>query len=211
MSRPRSPTSRRFSPIGRRIFPTISSPSSRERPSPAVRRRSPTRTRSRRSRPPAASRLAAAGLTRYEVSAFARPGAASRHNLNYWRFGDYLGIGAGAHGKLSFPGQDRILRLVKQPHPGRYLETAAGEERLAERREVTRRERIFEFLLNALRLTEGFPLALFEERTGLARGALLERAAPLAGRGLLELEGERLRPSARGLEVLNELLAAFLD
>lgn len=155
-------------------------------------------------------RLAQAGLRRYEVSAYARPGAESRHNLNYWRYGDYLGIGAGAHGKLTDPRRRRIVRLAKQPHPGHYLATARGSDRLASLREVEGAERAFEFLLNALRLTQGFRLEDFEQRTGLPRSFILPRLDALGERGLIERDEVSVRASARGFELLNEILAEFL-
>ncbi len=155
-------------------------------------------------------RLAQAGLRRYEVSAYARPGAESVHNLNYWRYGDYLGIGAGAHGKITFPEQGRILRLAKQPHPGRFMASAGGEARIASRREVVAAERAFEFLLNGLRLTDGFTFDDFEQRTGLSRSLILPRLDALAEQDLIEGDRHRARASARGLELLNEILEVFL-
>jgi oxygen-independent coproporphyrinogen-3 oxidase len=155
-------------------------------------------------------RLEEAGLRRYEVSAYARPGAESVHNLNYWRYGDYLGIGAGAHGKITHAAEDRIVRTVKIAHPGAYLRASGGEGRLSSVTEVAGQERIFEFLLNALRLIEGFPFALFEQRTGMARSLLLPRLDLLAERGLIEYDQHQARASPRGLELLNEILSAFL-
>src|SRR5712691_3504861 len=111
--------------------------------------------------------LDAAGYERYETSAFAKPGRRSRHNLNYWQFGDYLGIGAGAHGKISFP--DRITRHARIKQPREYL---LSENSLVEERVVPADEVTFEFALNALRLTDGFPPSLFTERTGLPLNAL---------------------------------------
>lgn len=156
------------------------------------------------------ARLEQAGLRRYEVSAYARPGAESVHNLNYWRYGDYLGIGAGAHGKITHAAEDRIVRTVKIAHPGAYLRASDGEGRLASVAEVEGQERVFEFLLNALRLIDGFPFALFEQRTGMARSLLLPRLDPLAERGLIEYDQHQARASPRGLELLNEILSDFL-
>ena len=151
------------------------------------------------------NRAHAAGLNRYEVSAFARPGRECLHNLNYWQFGDYLGIGAGAHGKVSFP--DRVTRHERIKQPRDYLEkanTVSGEKSIAAR------ELPFEFMLNALRLVEGFPVSLFEERTGLP-GVTVERHLALAeSRGLLERDWQRIRPTERGRRFLNELLELFL-
>jgi len=152
--------------------------------------------------------LGAAGYEHYETSAFARPGRRCRHNLNYWEFGDYLGIGAGAHGKLSFA--DRVTRHARIKQPLEYLRAAQRGESNAEQRELNPRELPFEFMLNALRLIEGFALELFAARTGLALAQLepaLERAEQ---KGLIERDFRRLRPSARGRLFLNELLELFL-
>lgn len=146
--------------------------------------------------------LARAGFEHYETSAFAKPGRRCRHNLNYWQFGDYLGIGAGAHGKISFP--DRITRHERIKQPREYL---AAAQTMTER-VVPVPELPFEFMLNALRLIEGVPTALFEERTGLPL-ATIGRALEAAD-ALLERDWQRIRPSARGQRFLNELLALFL-
>jgi oxygen-independent coproporphyrinogen-3 oxidase len=149
--------------------------------------------------------LAEAGYEHYETSAFARPGRRCRHNLNYWEFGDYLGIGAGAHGKISFP--DRITRHERAKQPREYLEmknTLAGEKLLEER------ELPLEFMLNALRLVEGFPVTLFEERTGLPLTGIQSELEKAEQAGLLERDWKRIRPTARGQRFLNELLALFL-
>ena len=146
--------------------------------------------------------LAERGFEHYETSAFAKPGRRCRHNLNYWEFGDYLGIGAGAHGKISFP--DRITRHERVKQPAEYLKTSAT----VENRVIPADDLPFEFMLNALRLIEGFPVELFRQRTGLAliEGPLQEAEK----RGLLERDWQRIRPSARGQRFLNELLALFL-
>ena len=141
----------------------------------------------------------------YETSAFARPGHRSRHNLNYWQFGDYLGIGAGAHGKVSFP--DRITRHSRMKQPREYL---AAANTLVEEREVPASEVPFEFMLNALRLLEGFEVKLFGERTGLPLGAIEKSLEQAEGKGLLERDWQRIRPSERGRLFLNELLELFL-
>jgi oxygen-independent coproporphyrinogen-3 oxidase len=156
-------------------------------------------------------RLARAGFRQYEVSAFARPGHACRHNLNYWTFGDYLGLGAGAHGKLTDPASGRIWRTRKQAHPQRYLATAAGAERLAEHTPVASTARPLEFLMNALRLTDGFRPELYARRTGLDPAALLSKLAPALADGLLRLQGGSLMPTPRGMALVNELLLPFLD
>jgi len=155
--------------------------------------------------------LARAGFRRYEVSAFARPGGACRHNLNYWTFGDYLGIGAGAHGKLTDAASGQIVRTRKHSHPQRYLATAAGAERLAEQTCVPARALTLEFLMNALRLTDGFRLALYARRTGLDPAALLTALSPALTGGLLRLQGDMLIPTRRGLALTNEILLAFMD
>ena len=154
------------------------------------------------------ARLTAAGLAHYETSAYARPGHASRHNLNYWQFGDYLGIGAGAHSKLSF--HDRIVRQMRTKHPQQYMDAVRTHTHLADTRILTRADLPFEFMMNALRLNEGVPAALFEERTGLPLivcSAALEQART---RSLLESDSARLKPTLRGQRFLNDLLGMFL-
>lgn len=152
--------------------------------------------------------LGAAGFERYEVSAWAQPGARCRHNLNYWEFGDYLGIGAGAHGKLSF--HDRIVREARLRQPQRYIDAALGAGAIEDERIVGCDELPFEFMLNALRLTDGVPAASFGERTGLAPAAIARTCAQAVERGLLEDDPTRIRATPLGLRFLNELLAMFL-
>ena len=156
------------------------------------------------------ARLAAAGYQHYETSAFARPGERARHNLNYWTFGDYLGLGAGAHGKISF--RDRIVREVRERKPQGYLRAAleAGNA-VRESRDVAEAELPFEFMLNALRLVEGFPLALFTERTGLPLDVVEPQLAAAEAAGLIERDHARIAPSARGRRFLNDLLERFLE
>jgi len=153
------------------------------------------------------ARLAAAGFARYEVSAYARAGRQCRHNLNYWRFGDYLGVGAGAHGKLSSPERGAVVRTVQPREPRRYL--AAAPAALTQR-PVAEDELPFEFMLNALRLTAGFALADFTARTGLGAQAIAAPLAALTARGLLEPIADGYRPSELGLRFLNELLLEFM-
>jgi putative oxygen-independent coproporphyrinogen III oxidase len=148
--------------------------------------------------------LAAAGFEHYEISAFARPGRRCRHNLNYWEFGDYLGIGAGAHGKLSFA--DRVTRHEQPRQPRDYL--SGGMARRD--RGVQAKELPFEFMLNALRLVEGFAPDLFPARTGLAAPVIEPRLKEAEKRGLLERGANRIRPSALGQRFLNDLTALFL-
>ena len=146
----------------------------------------------------------AAGFEHYETSAFARPGRRCRHNMNYWEFGDYLGIGAGAHGKLSFA--DRVTRHERVKQPREYM-TSAGTLR---EKVIAARELPFEFMLNALRLVQGVPAVLFEQRTGLPRAAVARKLAAAEDQGLLEKDPQRIRPSRRGRLFLNDLLQLFL-
>jgi putative oxygen-independent coproporphyrinogen III oxidase len=154
-------------------------------------------------------RTAAAGLQRYEVSAFARPGHRCWHNLNYWQFGDYIGIGAGAHGKLSFP--HRVLRQVRWREPAAYMKNALAGNAVSNQHEVARAELPFEFMLGALRLREGFDLADFGARTGLPPSAVQAALGLAQGRGLLGIEGGRVRPTVRGFDFLSDLQALFLQ
>ena len=153
-------------------------------------------------------RGAAAGLQRYEVSAFARAGQRCAHNLNYWQFGDYLGIGAGAHSKISFP--HRVVRQQRWREPARYIEQALAGAALSQDHEVARADLPFEFMLNALRLREGFEAALFLERTGLPASTIAAAVQQAVQRGLLQADLHRLRPSARGFDFLSDLQALFL-
>jgi len=152
--------------------------------------------------------LASAGYRQYETSAFAKPDRECRHNLNYWQFGDYLGIGAGAHSKLSFP--ERILRQVRYKQPQQYLEQMARGEPLLEERDVTRAEIGFEFMLNALRLTDGVPVALFAERTGFPLAIVGKELDAAERRGLIVRDHERIGPTPLGRRFLNDLQAMFL-
>jgi oxygen-independent coproporphyrinogen-3 oxidase len=158
-----------------------------------------------------ARRLADAGFRQYEVSAWARPGHACRHNLNYWAYGDYLGIGAGAHGKLTDPVAGAIVRTAKSKQPREYLERGVRRDAPGSVEPIPPEERPFEFMLNALRLVDGFGLAAFETRTGLASSAILPTLESLAGRGLMDRTGAGYwRPTALGQRFLNDLQAAFL-
>ncbi|WP_019595074.1 radical SAM family heme chaperone HemW [Thioalkalivibrio sp. ALM2T] len=152
------------------------------------------------------SHLAAAGYTRYEVSAYARPGQECRHNRNYWTFGDYLGIGAGAHGKLTQVHDGTILRRMKPRQPEAYL---AGPQQHNDQT-VPTAERPFEFMLNALRLVEGVPAASFEAHCGLPLAALEPALSELRADGLLGANTERLQATERGLAFLNDVLERFL-
>ena len=148
--------------------------------------------------------LAQAGFGHYETSAFARPGHRCRHNLNYWEFGDYLGLGAGAHGKLSFA--DRVTRHERAKQPREYL---AGDA-AAENRVIPPAELPFEFMLNALRLVEGFPAELFAARCGLPLSSIESRLKAAEQKNLLERSAQRVRPTALGRRFLNDLVELFL-
>jgi oxygen-independent coproporphyrinogen-3 oxidase len=150
----------------------------------------------------------AAGLQRYEVSAYARPGHRCFHNLNYWQFGDYLGIGAGAHGKLSFA--HRVVRQVRFREPKLYMEKALAGDAVAQATEIARAELPFEFMLNALRLREGFKLQDFVEKTGLPLTAIERGLAEGERQGWIERDLTRVRPTERGFDFLNDLQALFL-
>ncbi len=154
------------------------------------------------------SRLAAAGYVHYEISAYARPRRECRHNLNYWRFGDYLGIGAGAHSKLSFP--DRIVRQMRTKQPGEYLKRVGDSVPVQEEHEVSRGDAVFEFMMNGLRLTDGFPVALFTEHTGLPITAAEKPLGQAESRGLIVRDHRRIRPTELGRRFLNDLLQIFL-
>jgi putative oxygen-independent coproporphyrinogen III oxidase len=157
-------------------------------------------------------RLAEARYAQYEVSAYARPGARCRHNLNYWQFGDYLGIGAGAHGKCTRIEDGRLLidRSTRPREPRRYLASVAHGASGLTRRAVPAVELPFDYLLNALRLNEGFEQREFESRTGLALSVVAAQFALAQQRGLLQRIGTRWRASAQGFNFLNDLLALML-
>ena len=157
--------------------------------------------------------LADAGYAHYETSAFARGGLRCRHNLNYWSFGDYLGIGAGAHSKLS--SHEGIVREMRHKHPGAYLAAHHGGAHhgsrfVQDRHAVGVADLPFEFMMNALRLTDGVPTDLFEARTGIGLDAITPQLLAARQRGLLEADRQQLRPTARGQRFLNDLLQIFL-
>jgi len=154
----------------------------------------------------AAEALEAAGYRQYEVSAWCRPDRESRHNLNYWTYGDYLGIGAGAHGKLTLPAAGAIRRRIKTRHPKRYL----GGDRVAADQRLGPDDLAFEFFLNALRLREGFTLAQFTARTGLTPETVSRPLEEALDRGLLERDGDAWRPTELGWRFGNDLQALFL-
>lgn len=151
------------------------------------------------------ARTGSAGLSRYEVSAYAREGHRCAHNLNYWQFGDYLGIGAGAHSKLSFP--HRVLRQVRWREPAAYMGQAV---KVSNEHEVARKDLPFEFMLNALRLKEGVTLTQFLERTGLPPSSIAAGLATARGRGLLTPDPARIQPTERGFDFLSDLQQLFL-
>jgi putative oxygen-independent coproporphyrinogen III oxidase len=150
----------------------------------------------------------AQGMERYEVSAYAKPGHRCWHNLNYWQFGDYLGIGAGAHSKLSFA--HRVVRQVRHREPRLYMEKARAGDCVAIHEEVARADLPFEFMLNALRLKDGFELAHFRERTGLPLSAIDAALDEAQRKGLVDRDLVRVWPTARGFDFLNDLQSLFL-
>ena len=152
--------------------------------------------------------LADAGFEHYETSAFAKPGCRSRHNVNYWEFGDYLGLGAGAHGKISFP--DRIERHARAKQPREYMAMAPLGQSIVEQRRVARADLPFEFMLNALRLIDGVPVALFRERTGLEISVVEAALSKGESLGLLERDWKTMRPTPQGQRFLNDLVELFL-
>jgi oxygen-independent coproporphyrinogen-3 oxidase len=152
--------------------------------------------------------LAGAGYRHYETSAFARPGRECRHNRNYWEFGDYLGIGAGAHSKLSLP--DRVFRQVRWKQPKRYLEQVGAGAPVQEETGVSRQDAGFEFMLNALRLTDGVPATHFAERTGYPLAIVEREMKEALRRGLLDADPATIRATPLGRRFLNDLQALFL-
>jgi oxygen-independent coproporphyrinogen-3 oxidase len=152
--------------------------------------------------------LANRGYRHYETSAYAQPGREARHNMNYWTFGDYLGIGAGAHSKLSFP--NRILRQARHKQPQFYMEKATTGDAVHESHDIGVPDIGFEFMMNALRLDNGFLLTLFEERAGLPLTAVLKPLAEAEKRGLITRDHQRVAPTDLGRRFLNDLLQIFL-
>jgi len=153
-------------------------------------------------------KLGGAGYEHYETSAFAKPPHRCRHNLNYWMFGDYLGIGAGAHSKLSF--HDRIVRYMRIKHPAQYMQAVATGTHTTEEKQLGRKDLPFEFMMNALRLNDGVARELFSQRTGLPLHVCHEALAVAEGKGLLEKSPDILKPSLLGQRYLNNLLELFL-
>lgn len=155
-------------------------------------------------------RLAEAGYQQYEVSAYAKQHCQSRHNLNYWQFGDYLGIGAGAHGKLTSSATQSIERFIKQKHPQTYLDTVNTARRILKQETVTAKDVGFEFMLNALRLTDGFPTALFMQHCGVPLASIKKPLAKAEEKGLITHSIERIQPTELGKRYLNSLIELFL-
>ena len=155
--------------------------------------------------------LADAGYAQYEVSAYARPGRQCAHNLNYWRFGDYLGIGAGAHGKLTLGAEQTILRRWKHKHPAAYLASAGSAAAIGGDDDIAPERRPFEYMLNALRLVDGFALAQFEASTGLPRTAIDTALGTARTNGWLDVEADHVRPTALGRRFGNDVIALFLE
>ena len=153
-------------------------------------------------------RTAQVGLQRYEVSAYAQSDHRCWHNLNYWQFGDYLGIGAGAHSKLSFA--HRVIRQVRYREPKLYMDQALAGQAVSQSDEVARKDLPFEFMLNALRLREGFELAQFSERTGLPLSAIQKALAEAEAKGLVTRDFQRVTPTERGFDFLSDLQEIFL-
>lgn len=157
--------------------------------------------------------LAETGYENYEISAFAKPGRKCRHNLNYWQYGDYLGIGAGAHSKISF--RQKIVRQIRYRHPRLYLEQAVRNPKdaatfISQEHEVTASDRAFEFVMNALRLAEGFAPALFQSHTGLALSAIQKPLEIAEQQKLISWTHDRIRPTGLGRRYLNDLLEIFI-
>ncbi|MFA7632212.1 MAG: radical SAM family heme chaperone HemW [Thiohalomonadaceae bacterium] len=152
--------------------------------------------------------LAKAGFAQYEISAYAQAGRQCRHNLNYWRFGDYLGIGAGAHAKITQAAEGRIERLWKKRHPREYL---AAADKCDGRKFLRRHDAAFEFMLNALRLVDGFETELFSQHTGMSLNIVTAALQEAEQRGLIRWNQSRICPTAHGQNFLNDLLELFLD
>ena len=155
--------------------------------------------------------LAAAGYAQYEVSAYGRPGRQCLHNVNYWQYGDYLGIGAGAHGKITLGAEQDILRRWKIKHPTRYLVAAGHTDAIGGDDRIAPARRPFEYMLNALRLVDGFSLDAFEARTGLLRTSISDALGQAQAQGWLSVEGDRVRPTELGRRFTNDVIELFLD
>lgn len=155
--------------------------------------------------------LAERGYAQYEVSAYAQPGRQCQHNLNYWKYGDYLGIGAGAHGKLTLGADQSVLRRWKHKHPTRYLAHAGSQDAIGGDERIAPQRRPFEFMLNALRLVDGFSLLDFQARTGLGRAAIATPLATAVANGWLTIADQHVRPTDLGRRFTNDVVALFLS
>ncbi len=153
--------------------------------------------------------LAKNGYHRYEVSAYAQNKFQAQHNLNYWQFGDYLGIGAGAHSKLSF--HNKIIRQARIKHPNQYMDLVKKSQHIQINNEVSSQELPFEFMMNAMRLVDGFNLTLFNQTTGLTLNNILPKITKLQAQQLIQISNNTLIPTTNGLDYLNNLLEEFLD
>ncbi len=151
------------------------------------------------------------GFQQYEVSAYAKDKQQCQHNLNYWQFGDYIGIGAGAHGKITSPENMNIIRRAKLRSPQAYIEKAGLDTSISSTRELSDNDRIFEFMMNALRLNDGFPIQLFSERTGLDTSNFSDAINKAMDQGLMEQTGEYLKPTKKGRTYLNNLTQLFIE
>ena len=151
-----------------------------------------------------------AAFEQYEISAFARSGLQSRHNMNYWRYGDFLAIGAGAHGKITQPAEDRVQRYAKHRHPKRYLQGLESGDWLAEIHSLSNEERVFEFFLNQLRLKQGVYIDDFNARTGLSWQVVESRVQQAIDRGLMEVYSRRVKPTELGWRFVNDIQQMFL-
>jgi len=158
-----------------------------------------------------AERLEKAGFSSYEISAWSQPGRASQHNLNYWRFGDYLGIGAGAHGKITLPAEQQVIRLRRKSHPRPYLNASENGSFIAEQWPVPGNELAFEYFLNRFRLAESVPLTEFSARTGLEQEAITQPLNQAQKLGLIELTETHIHRTERGARYLNDLQKLFLN
>ncbi len=157
------------------------------------------------------SRLSDAGYQRYEVSAYAKPQQQSVHNTNYWTFGDYIGIGAGAHGKLSFANGGKIIRRWKLKHPARYMEAANDAARIGGEHEINYQDTAIEFFMNAFRLVDGISIPLFQANTGVPLTTWQDTIERAVDDGFLAQDGMYIKPTSKGINFLNELLQLFLD
>ncbi|MDH5394009.1 MAG: YggW family oxidoreductase, partial [Gammaproteobacteria bacterium] len=155
--------------------------------------------------------LAAHNFSQYEVSAYAKPGKQSQHNMNYWQFGDYLGIGAGAHGKISRADNNQVYRISKLKQPKAYMQHAGSEAATSQWLELAPEEMDFEFMLNALRLKDGVESQLYPQHTGQPLSSIKQKLDLAVAKGLLSVTEQRIRPTEQGFLFLNDLLLLFLN